>query len=547
MKTRIALAGLLSVALALPAVAATEPGGTFIDDDGSIHESAIEAIRTAGITEGCEPVGDRYCPASGVTRAEMAAFLVRALDETEPTPSSPTFSDVSPGQWFFGSVERLASLGISMGYGDGTFRPNGLVTRGEMAVLLVRALGSEPVDPVQGAFADVSPAAFYAGHVERVLELGVTNGCATSPLRFCPEGAVTRAEMASFLARAFGLPQEPVPARPSLDGVQLFLTTVASGLNQPVFVDAPSGDDRLFIVEKGGRIKILGGGVVGGRPFLDLSSLVSTDGERGLLGLAFHPDYASNGRFFVHYTDGSGGNRIVEYSVSDDPDVAAGGSARPLLHVSQPASNHNGGMIAFGPDGRLYVGIGDGGGAGDPFGNGQDASTALGTITALDVNSGVASLFAYGLRNPWRFAWDGRRIYIGDVGQGAREEVDVLSVFESGANLGWSLMEGSTCFVAGCSSAGLVLPVTEYTHSDGCSITGGYVYRGAAIPALQGHYLYGDFCSGFVRSFRYTGIAEEVRSWPALATGSLVSFGTDGADELYLVSIGGSVWRIDSP
>jgi hypothetical protein len=547
MKARIALVGVLSLTLAQPGTAVTEPGGSFIDDDGSIHEPAIEALKVAGITEGCDPVGDRYCPAAAVTRAEMAAFLVRALGETGLTPSSPTFGDVSPDQWYFGSVERLASLEISIGYGDGTFRPNALVTRGELAVFLVRALDGEPVDPVQGVFADVSPGAFHAGHVERLLELGITNGCATSPLRFCPEGAVTRAQMASFLARAFELPQESVSPRPSLDGLQLSLSPVASGLNQPVFVDAPSGDDRLFIVERGGRIKILSGGVVGGTPFLDLSSLVSTDGERGLLGLAFHPDYATSGRFFVHYTDASGANRIVEYSVSEDPNVAAADSARPLLHVSQPASNHNGGMIAFGPDGRLYVGIGDGGGAGDPFGNGQDASTALGTITAIDVDGGAASLFAYGLRNPWRFAWDGPRIYIGDVGQGEREEVDVISVFETGANLGWSLMEGSTCFIAGCSSAGLVLPVAEYEHSEGCSITGGYVYRGAAIPALRGHYLYGDFCSGFVRSFRYTGIAEDARSWPALATASLVSFGTDGAGELYLVSIGGSLWRIENP
>ncbi|MDX1449208.1 MAG: PQQ-dependent sugar dehydrogenase, partial [Acidimicrobiia bacterium] len=237
-------------------------------------------------------------------------------------------------------------------------------------------------------------------------------------------------------------------------------------------------------------------------------------------------------------------NRLVEYTVSNDPNVADPGSARVLWTVAQPASNHNGGMISFGPDGRLYVGIGDGGGGGDPFGNGQNPSTPLGTITAVDVDTGARSLFAYGLRNPWRFAWDGQRLYVGDVGEGSREEIDVLSIYQAGANLGWARLEGSRCLVAGCSSSGTVLPVLEYSHDDGCSVTGGVVYRGASIPGLVGHYLYGDFCSGFVRSFRYTGEAAELRAWPSLQTSSLVSFGTDGFGEVYLVSIGGTVWRV---
>jgi glucose/arabinose dehydrogenase len=545
MRSRVGLIALALLMGIAPAAAAIDPGGSFIDDDGSIHEPAIEAIRSAGITQGCDPVGDRFCPERGVTRAEMAAFIVRALGQSELDSSAPTFSDVGPGQWFYGWVEGLAALGISVGYGDGTYRPNTLVTRGEMSVFLVRALGVEPVDPVAGLFADIQSGAFYAGHTERLLELRVTNGCATSPLRFCPAGAVTRAEMASFVARAFELPLEAVPPRPSVHSLTLSLDVVASGLSQPLFVDAPAGDPRLFVVEKGGRIKVLAGGQVLATPFLDLSGLVSTDGERGLLGMAFHPGYAANGRFFVHYTDGAGANRIVEYAVSDDdPNRANPTSARALLTVPQPASNHNGGMIAFGTDGRMYVAVGDGGGAGDPHRNGQNPSTILGTVTALDVNSGATSLFAYGLRNPWRFSWDGQRMYIGDVGQGTREEVDVLSAFDAGANFGWPLMEGTRCFTPGCSSAGLTLPVLEYDHSLGCSITGGYVYRGTAIAELAGHYFYGDFCSGFVRSFRYTGVAEEHTSWNMLTTGGLVSFGTDGTGELYVVSIGGTVARI---
>lgn len=547
MRKRIGLVVLATILFVPAPAGALDAGGTFIDDDGSVHESAIEAVRTSAITLGCDPVGDRYCPRLSVTRAQMAAFLGRALGQSELDSPQPSFSDVPPGVWYYGWVERLAELGISLGYADGTFRPSAPVTRGEMAVFLVRALGEEPVTPPAGLFDDIPAGAFYRGHAERLLALGVTNGCAESPLRYCPSGAVTRDEMASFLARAFDLPLEEVPARPSIASLELTLTPVASGLSQPVFVDAPVGDSRLFIVERTGRIRVLAGGSLRPASFLDLAGQVSTDGERGLLGLAFHPGYASNGRFYVHYTDGTGANRVVEYTVSaDDPDVADPATARPLLTVPQPASNHNGGMIAFGPDGLLYVAVGDGGGSGDPGGNGQDASTILGTITALDVDRGTTSLFAYGLRNPWRFSWDGQRAYIGDVGQGAREEVDVLSVFEAGANLGWSLMEGSRCFVPGCSAEGLVLPVLEYDHGQGCSISGGYVYRGTSIPELAGHYFYGDFCSGFVRSFRYTGDAADARAWPALQTDDLVSFGTDGTGELFVVSLGGSVARVDA-
>jgi glucose/arabinose dehydrogenase len=542
MRTRVVLAGISLLLTALPAAAANAPGGSFIDDDGSIHEPAIEAIRTAGITEGCDPVGDRFCPGLPVTRAEMAAFLVRAVGQPPLVGAPATFPDVDPSQWYFGAVERAVALGITVGYHDGTFRPNVPVTRAEMAVLLVRSLGEPPADPVTGLFSDVPSGFFAAGAVERLWQLDVTRGCAESPLRFCPGAAVTRAEMASFLARGFALPEEPVPSRPSIGSVSLTRTFVAGGLDQPLFVTAPPGDDRLFIVEKGGAIRVLEGGELAPQPYLDLSDRVSTSGERGLLGLAFHPDFASNGRLFVHYTDGAGANRVVEFVAngeSADPD-----SARTLLTVAQPASNHNGGMIAFGPDGRLYVGIGDGGGSFDQFGHGQNPNSLLGAITALDVDSGSTSLFAYGLRNPWRFAWDGERMYIGDVGQNSREEIDVVSRFGAGANLGWPRMEGSLCLTGSCSGNDLVLPVAEYTHSQGCSVTGGYVYRGAAIPAADGHYFYGDFCSGRVWSFRYTGQASEQRTWPNLVTDGLVSFGVDGNGELYLVSIRGSVWRI---
>ncbi len=518
------------------------PGGSFIDDDGSVHEGAIEAIRTASITTGCDPVGDRYCPKDPVTRAEMAVFLVRALGET-PGSYQGLFVDVPAGTFYSTAVERISELGITVGVGGGRYNPQGLVTRAEMAAFLTRALGEAP-SATAPIFVDVDPAAWYAGFVARIHELGITAGCDVDPARYCPAGAVTRAEMASFLARAFGLALEQPPPRPSVQGLSLRLQTVASGLASPIFVDAPAGDDRLFVVERGGRIKVLAGGSVLPTPFLDIAGLVGSGGEGGLLGLAFHPGYASNGRFFVSYTDTSGDSRIVEYAASPNPNVANPGSARPLLFVDQPASNHNGGMIAFGPDGKLYVGLGDGGGGGDTYKQGQRPDTLLATITRLDVDTGATSLFAYGVRNPWRFSIDGQRFYIGDVGQGAREEVDVISTFQSGANLGWSVMEGSLCFGAStCNKTGLILPVLEYTHAEGCSITGGVVYRGSAIPELDGHYFYGDFCKGFVRSFRYTGGVADARQWP-FTVGRLVSFGVDGSGEVYVVSLDGSVSKI---
>ncbi len=532
------------------ASAALPPGGTFVDDDGSVHEADIEAIRAASITLGCDPVGDRYCPTAPVTRAEMATFLVRALGLTPLSLATPTFTDVSVGAWYYGFVERLAERQISVGYGDGRFGPDDLVTRGDMAVFLVRALGEQPVATFGGVFTDVPASAYYARHVERIAELEITIGCGTAPLRYCPNGAVSREEMASFLARAFDLPVEPVPARPSLAGVTLALAATGfsppAGFDpRPVFVDAPVGDSRLFVVDQPGLIWIVSDGKTLTTPFLDIRSLVSSGGERGLLGLAFHPQYVDNGRFYVDYTDANGDTRVVEYQVSDDPSVADPASARQLLFVDQPASNHNGGMLAFGADGLLYVALGDGGGGGDTYRQGQRADTLLATITRVNVDSKATSLFAYGLRNPWRFSFDGRRAYIGDVGQGAWEEVDVLSTDQAGANLGWSIMEGAHCYgVSTCSTAGLVLPVVEYPHSGGaCSVTGGYVYRGTAIPELAGHYLYGDFCAGWIKSFRYTGVASDARTW-GISVSFLTSFGTDGFGEMYVTSTDGSVRKI---
>lgn len=359
-------------------------------------------------------------------------------------------------------------------------------------------------------------------------------------------------------------PEEPPPE------LAVRLVEVASGLNSPVFLTGSPGDvTRTFVVEQGGRIRVIRNGALVTTPFLDITAKVQSGGERGLLGLAFHPQYTTNGRFVVYYTNTSGDIRIASYHVSTDPDVADAGSEQILLPVPHPgASNHNGGMVAFGPDGLLYAGIGDGGGGGDPDGNGQNRNVLLGKIVRLDVNAaGQASIppsnpfvgqagmrpeiWSYGLRNPWRFSFDREsgELYIGDVGQNAREEIDV-STGGRGANYGWKIMEGRSCFSppSGCNQSGLVLPVLDYGHSDGCSVTGGYVYRGAALAGLRGHYFYADYCQGWVRSFRLEGnTAVQQLDWSSLRPGgSITSFGEDAAGELYIVASSGKVFRIEA-
>lgn len=326
------------------------------------------------------------------------------------------------------------------------------------------------------------------------------------------------------------------------------LETVAEGIEQPVFVTAPAGDPRLFIVEKTGRIRIMADGAVAATPFLDITSLVSTGGEQGLLGLAFHPDYAANGRFFVNYTDAGGATRIVGYTVSADPNVADPESGTELLSVEQPFRNHNGGWIAFGPDGRLHVGMGDGGSGGDPQGNGQNPEALLGKILTLDVDAGgPPEVFASGVRNPWRNAFDGDDLYIADVGQGQWEEINIVPAGQPGANLGWNIMEGPDCYdAATCDTSGLVLPAHSYSHAEGCSVTGGYVYRGAAIPAIEGRYFFADYCSGMLWSLRKDGegVTDLVNHSDALgAIGSVTSFGLDGAGEMYLMVQEGTLMK----
>jgi len=332
---------------------------------------------------------------------------------------------------------------------------------------------------------------------------------------------------------------------------------IAADLGTPVFVDSPPGDERLFIVSKDGRIWIWNEGALLDEPFLDISGLVRNEGEQGLLGLAFDPSFAEGGRFYVHFSDNDGDTVLASYRVGDEPDRADPATAEVLFQADQPASNHNGGMLAFGPDGNLYLALGDGGRANDAFGHGQRSDTVFGAILRFSVDpfgpaagNPFGEVWAFGLRNPWRFSFDGELIYIGDVGQGAFEEIDIAPAASPGLNYGWPISEGLHCFSppSGCDVSGITLPVLEVAHGDGgaCSITGGYVYRGSAIPELRGHYFYSDYCGGWLRSFFWDGsVVGETADWTQQVgeIGRITSFGTDGAGELYVTS-GGSVYRI---
>ncbi len=349
---------------------------------------------------------------------------------------------------------------------------------------------------------------------------------------------------------------------------------IVGGLSAPLFVTAPPGDDsRIFIVEQGGLIRIFDfeEGLLA-TPFLDLTGIVSCCGERGLLGLAFHPDYANNGYFYLNHTRWASScagddecTKIVRYEVSGNPNLADPGSREELLEISQPFGNHNGGMIEFGPgDGHLYIGMGDGGSGGDPYNLSQNPTSLLGKMLRIDVDGGfpyaiptdnpfvgeapLDEIWALGLRNPWRFSFDRATgdMWIGDVGQNAWEEVDHQPASSSGGeNYGWRLMEGAHCYdpPTDCDDGSLTYPVHEYSHGSGCSITGGYLYRGSATE-LQGLYLFADYCNGRVWALDPSDYSVE-EIFTDENFGNITSFGEDAAGEVYLMA-GSRVWRIQA-
>ncbi len=339
---------------------------------------------------------------------------------------------------------------------------------------------------------------------------------------------------------------------------------------------ANDGTGRVFIVEKGGRILVRKNGAILATPFLDIHGSVSKGNEQGLLGLAFHPSFKTNHKFYVNFTNTAGDTRVREYRASTtNPDRAVASSARSLLSIDQPYANHNGGMLAFGPGGYLYLGFGDGGSGNDPGNRAQSVSTLLGKILRIDVNgrtstkayripssnpyvgkTGLDEIWQRGLRNPWRFSFDRANgyLWIGDVGQGSYEEVDRAANTSSGPgrayNWGWRVMEGRHCHIpsSGCSTSGKKLPLYEYTHASNgrCAVTGGYVYRGKAIPALLGWYVFGDYCSGEIFAIRANASYPPTRVTLAGAgSGRLISsFGETAGGEIYVVDLRGNIYLI---
>ena len=365
------------------------------------------------------------------------------------------------------------------------------------------------------------------------------------------------------------------PAAPDLAAVTVRLEPLLENVEQPLFVThAGDGSGRLFVVEKIGKIRVVEDGKLLEEPFLDISGKVSLASEQGLLGLAFTPDYATSGTFYINYTNEIGDTVIARYSVAaDNPNRADPTSELPILQLDQPAPNHNGGMIAFGPDGYLWIGMGDGGAANDRFGNGQNPQTLLGKMLRINVNSDPDEpytipadnpwvsatwngqdvrneIWAVGLRNPWRWSFDRQTndLWIADVGQNMIEEINVVPSVSlaGGLNFGWPIMEGKSCFqTENCDQTGLTLPITDYRHEGNCSVTGGYVYRGQAHPAWNGVYFYGDYCSGRLWALAPDGsggwTTVELEQNPI----ALSSFGQDEAGELYITDLaGGAVYRM---
>ncbi|MCV0403110.1 MAG: PQQ-dependent sugar dehydrogenase [Chloroflexi bacterium] len=385
-----------------------------------------------------------------------------------------------------------------------------------------------------------------------------------------PSGATTTPEPSDV-----STPSAPEPSTPATDepGSEtpppLALEVVATGLEAPIGIArAPGG--WLIVNEQAGRAVAVDPDSGETTTVLDIRDRVGAGGERGLLGLVLHPDWPNDARGFVHYSDRSGDTVLSDFGGSQDGDAAPTldpASEAVLLTADQPFGNHNGGQLAFGPDGYLWMAFGDGGDGGDPLGNGQSPATLLGSLLRLDVstpgtsaippdnpfadgNGGAPEVYLYGLRNPWRFSFDSAtgRLWVADVGQSAWEEVTRIDPAMAGANLGWNVMEGAHCFAqSDCSTDGLVLPIAEYGRESGCSVTGGHVYRGEAIGELRGWYLMGDYCSGLLFGVRADAPDGEVATPLVLAeTGARISaFGVDDAGELYVADLGaGSIARI---
>jgi glucose/arabinose dehydrogenase len=559
--------GIVTVSVALALIGSTTldagaaqlpPGGSFTDDDGNTHEGTIEAIAAAEITLGCNPpFNDHYCPSNAVKRGEMAAFLRRALEL--PGTGTDYFTDDN-GSTFEGDINAIAEAGITLGCNppaNTRYCPGDQVRRDQMAGFLRRARNLPAIGT--DYFSDDNGSTFE-DDINRLAAAGITLGC-NPPVnnRYCPSDLVNRDQMASFLARALQLTPDVPPARPD-PGWEL----VVDGLDSPVQVLAPPGDDRLLIAEQGGTVRSYESGSV--TTFLDIREDVVAGGERGLLSIAVHPGYPADRRLFAWFSGSGGRTYLVEYDIAAD--LTSAFSPRTVLSVDQPASNHNGGFIDFGADGYLYLGLGDGGGSNDTYRRARDLTTLLGKMIRIDVDGakpyeipfdnpyvGVAGahdeIWASGLRNPWRWSFDDGLIYIGDVGQGTREEIDAVPVSPVGYDFGWSRFEGTVCnpndHDPSCSTSGLTFPVIEYGRSTGQTVTGGIVYRGPTVRSLSGYYLYADVYSGLVRAFRMDGgtAVDRLDLTPDLRMSGIVSFGENDDGELLVVNLfEGTIYRL---
>jgi glucose/arabinose dehydrogenase len=555
-----------------PALACPELGSVterFVDV-GETHRDAVACLAWFGVARGTSAT--TYMPEAAVSRAQLASFVLRVLASidavTLPDPVPGEFIDVTGGV-HAGAVETLAAFDppLVRGFADGRFRPDQPVTRAQAATILAGMLDEiadqvPGVDPLPTDAVPPTDAAdsVHAQAVARLYAAGVITGYPDGTFR--PGRSVSREQTASLLARTLGGVVStgalaPAPPVPDLQ-VALRLTTVAA-MGSPT-AGAVGPDGVVYLAERRGTVHpLLGSGV--GPAVLDLSADVGTTGEGGLLGLAFASD---GSEVYVSYTDTSGDTALDAVAVE-------GGTIRPeqrrtVFTLDQPASNHNGGDVKVGPDGMLYLALGDGGGAFDPLGAGQDLTTPLGALLRIDPRAshtyavpddnpfvgwpGVSEeIWAYGLRNPWRFSFDHHTgdLWIGDVGQNLREEVNRVPAGEGGANLGWSVMEG-TVLLGSAEPEDHLPPVHEYVRRgpEGCAVTGGFVYRGAAIPALRGAYLYSDYCVSSVRGLAVDG-AGLLATWAELGIGgsSIVSFVEDADGELYVLELGGAVKRID--
>lgn len=464
-----------------------------------------------------------------------------------------------------GAILALASAlaGCGGGGGSGTGASTMLQSRIDVAV------GGLPAG-VNAAVAITDPSGRVVANLTASGQVFVSG-----PGAFGVSAGAVMSGTATYVATVVPNPVN-VPAPPGITSVdvaytlvpplKLELVPVATGLASLTYLASPPGRSDIYVVEQQGRIRKLVNGVPQA-PVLDISSRVSSGDERGMLSLAFDPQFTANGNVFVYFTDATGDIAVERFTLPVfGPAVGVESTAVRVLTVPHRMfGNHNGGQLQFGSDGMLYVGTGDGGGGGDPLGSGQDLGTLLGKILRIDVSSlpyrippgnpfaGQAGkrpeIWAYGLRNPWRFAFDDvtRSLYIADVGQNNREEVDVVAASAAGLNYGWNIWEGTACYSpgTGCNSAGVTMPLIDYDHGSGCSITGGYVYRGSAIPEIAGRYFYSDYCNSWLRSFLVTnGAAIERTDWNIAPIGNIQSFGVDSTNEIYALTADGGVYKL---